>query len=84
MICPNFSNPQISKQFYDLAGVVGEDFAYFLWDKNDGLPLTLKVNPNNPAEVIPNPLYESLDEKFGGDFVKATLGNELTYGSTFK
>jgi hypothetical protein len=84
MICPNFSNPQISKQFYDLAGVVGEDFAYFLWDKNDGLPLTLKVNPNNPAEVIPNPLYESLDEKFGGDFVKATLGTALTYGSTFK
>jgi hypothetical protein len=84
MICPNFSNPQTSKQFYDLSNVVGEDFAYFLWDKKGGLPLTLKVNPDNPLEVIGNPLYESLDSKFNGDAVKATLGTALTYGSTFK
>ena len=84
MICPNFSNPQINKQFYDLANVVGEDFAYFLWDKNGGLPLTLQVNPSNPMEVIANPLYESLDSKFDGDASKATLAAALTYGSTFK
>jgi hypothetical protein len=84
MICPNFSNPQISKQFYDLAGVVGEDFAYFLWNKNGGLPLSLKVDPNNPQEVIANSLYESLDSKFNGDFTKTTLGTALTFSSTFK
>lgn len=84
MICPNFSNPSIRKDFYNLVGIVGEDFAYYLWDKNNGLPLTLQANPANLNEAIANPLFEALDEQFSGNSTKATLGVAITFSSAFQ
>ena len=34
--CPNFSWPEVKQQFDDIKGVVGEDLAYYLWDKHKG------------------------------------------------
>ena len=33
--CPNLSNPQVKQEFAELVQAVGEDAAYFLWDKNN-------------------------------------------------
>ena len=84
MICPNFSNPQIRKDFYSLVGIVGEDFAYYLWDKNNGLPLSLIPNPSNANEAVTNPLFEALDAQFNGNSTKATLGVAITFSSAFQ
>jgi hypothetical protein len=32
-ICPNFSDPKIAEDFNKLVIIVGEDPAYYLWDK---------------------------------------------------
>jgi hypothetical protein len=84
MICPNFADPKIKKDFYSLSNIVGEDFAYYLWDKNGGFPLTTKVNPQNTSESIPNSLYENLESAFNGDVTKATLGVALTFSGAFQ
>jgi hypothetical protein len=34
--CPNLSNPQIKQEFEELISAVGENKAYYLWDKNQG------------------------------------------------
>lgn len=31
--CPNLSNPQVKQEFEELVQAVGEDAAYFLWNK---------------------------------------------------
>lgn len=34
--CPNFSNEQVKQAFDELTNLVGEDLAYYLWDKYEG------------------------------------------------
>lgn len=34
--CPNFSNEQVKQEFDELTNLVGEDLAYYLWDKYEG------------------------------------------------
>ena len=36
MFCPNFSNKEVRKDFDSLTKKVGENIAYFLWDKYEG------------------------------------------------
>lgn len=84
MICPNFNNPQVREDFYNLVNVVGEDFAYYLWNKNSGLPLHLSPSDNVQEGSIANPLYNALEEKFQGDKTKAILGTALVYSSAFR
>lgn len=36
MFCPNFSNKQVKQEFADLTAVVGENLAYYYWDKHEG------------------------------------------------
>ena len=36
MFCPNFSNKEVRKDFDSLTKKVGENLAYFLWDKYEG------------------------------------------------
>ena len=36
MFCPNFSNKQVKKEFTQLSSIVGEDLAYYYWDKHQG------------------------------------------------
>ncbi len=39
MICPNLNNSKIRHQFSELVSVLGEDVAYYVWNKNRGYPL---------------------------------------------
>ena len=34
--CPNFSNKEVKQQFENIQRIVGEDAAYYLWDKYEG------------------------------------------------
>lgn len=34
--CPNFSNKQVKQEFDDLTNAVGENAAYYLWNKHEG------------------------------------------------
>ena len=36
LICPNLSDPNIRREFFELEGVVGEAVAYYLWGANNG------------------------------------------------
>jgi len=85
MICPNLSDPNIRKQFNDLSQIVGEDFAYFLWDKNNGLPLHQRLDKRAKLDkVIGNKFYEKLEDSFKGDSRAATLAMSITFGNNFK
>lgn len=36
MFCPNFSNKQVKQEFADIKAVVGENLAYYYWNKHEG------------------------------------------------
>jgi hypothetical protein len=85
MICPNLSDPTINKQFNDLIEFVGEDFAYYVWDKNNGLPLSQHVVSSRGKDVVKNnPFYASMEELLSGDTRKANLAVAITFGNNFK
>jgi hypothetical protein len=85
MICPNLTNSTIRKQFNNLVDVVGEDFAYYLWDKNNGLPLSQQTTGKGATEsVSANPLYANLEGLYEGDSRKATLAVAITFGTNFQ
>jgi hypothetical protein len=85
MICPNLSDPTINKQFNDLIEFVGEDFAYYVWDKNNGLPLSQHVVSSKGKDVVKNnPFYASMEELLSGDTRKANLAVAITFGNNFK
>ena len=85
MICPNLSDPNIKREFDKLTNIVGEDFAYYLWDKNDGLPLSQRLDKRAKLDkIIPNKFYEKLEEQFNGDPITTTLAMSVTYGNNFK
>lgn len=85
MICPNLTNSTIRKQFNSLVDVVGEDFAYYLWDKNNGLPLSQQTTGKGATEsVSANPLYANLEGLYEGDSRKATLAVAITFGKNFQ
>lgn len=85
MICPNLTNSTIRKQFNSLVDVVGEDFAYYLWDKNNGLPLSQQTTGKGATEsVSANPLYANLEGLYEGDSRKATLAVAITFGTNFQ
>jgi len=71
--CPNFSIPSVRTEFTSLSSVVGEDFAYFVWNKNQG-----KSIDND------NPLYDKLLSEYGGNRDKAILASSIIYSYQFK
>ena len=78
--CPNFSLNQTRTDFGHMSSVLGEDYAYYMWNKNKGLPLYL--TEENGKEV-PNKLYENLVEKFGSTS-KGMLAYLIQNSSKFK
>ena len=34
--CPNLNNKNIKKEFEELVDALGEDLAYYIWDKTEG------------------------------------------------
>lgn len=85
MICPNLSIPSIRSEFNSLKNIVGEDFAYFLWNRNQGHPLNKKVITKNKKEtVVDNPIYKSFLDQYQGNEAKATFAVAVTFSSKFK
>ena len=71
--CPN----KRSKEFKELAGIFGEDKAYFLWMRNKGNPLDKAPNGADSK------LFESLLNYYEGDRKKALETKEKTYRNEF-
>ena len=76
--CPNLSNPQVKQEFEELVQVVGEDAAYFLWNKNNGY--SLESAPNG----APSRLFKDLVDYYSGDREKALQTKGKTYLQQFK
>lgn len=68
--CPNLSNPEIKNQFDSLVKEYGENTAYYLWDKYQGMP---------PKSIGGNKEFVSnwYKERFGNNrvFIKDSLEN---------
>lgn len=79
--CPNFSLPTVKQEFNTLSNIVGEDYAYYLWNKNKGLPLNLE---EKDGKEVTNNLYNNLLNAFNGDIVKATYSFIIPNSSAFK
>lgn len=76
--CPNLSNNQIRQEFAELVQAVGEDAAYFLWDKNNGY--SLESAPNG----APSKLFKDLLDYYKGDRQKAFQTKAKIYSKAFK
>lgn len=76
--CPNLSNPQVKQEFEELVQAVGEDAAYFLWDKNNGY--SLESAPNG----APSKLFKDLVDYYSGNRQKAIQTKGKTYLQQFK
>ena len=69
--CPNLSNPEVKQQFDELVKKYGENKAYYLWDKYQGVVPTEFVASNE--EYINN----YFTSRFGENsvFIKDSLKN---------
>lgn len=76
--CPNLSNKQVRQEFAELVQAVGEDAAYFLWDKNNGY--SLESAPNG----APSKLFKDLLDYYKGDRQKAFQTKAKVYSKAFK
>ena len=85
MICPNLSDPNIRAEFNSLKNVVGEDFAYFLWNRNQGNPLSKKTIIKNKKEVVvDNSIYSNFLSQYQGNEAKAIFAVAVTFSNKFK
>ena len=73
VICPNFSNKQVAKEFNELKSVIGENAAYYVWSCNNGYAID---SAPNGAESI---LFKELLQKYNGDRVQAIREKASTY-----
>lgn len=77
-ICPNLSNKQIKAEFDQLVKIFGEDCAYLLWDRSNGMGL--KLAPNGASSK----LYQDLLELHNGDDRAALIDKAKIYTQTFR
>ena len=78
--CPNFNIPEVKKDFNLMSSIVGEDYAYYLWNKNNGLPIYLsEVN----GKEVPNELYNTFLSEYDGNANKALLAYIIQSSKSF-
>lgn len=77
-ICPNLSNKQIKAEFDQLVKIFGEDCAYLLWDRSNGMGL--KLAPNGASSK----LYQDLLELHNGDERAALIDKAKIYTQAFR
>lgn len=77
-ICPNLSNEQIKSEFDQLVKIFGEDCAYLLWDRSNGMGL--KLAPNGASSK----LYQDLLELHNGDERAALIDKAKIYTQAFR
>ena len=65
IMCPNFSNPEVAREFEELKNATSEAAAYHIWSLNNG----------NAIDKAPNgaesKLFANLLDKFNGDRISA-------------
>lgn len=76
--CPNLNNKQIKREFEELINAVGEDAAYYLWNKNNGY--SLDKAPNGAESK----LFSDLLEEYNGDRIQAIKAKSKIYTDAFK
>lgn len=76
--CPNLSDPQIKQEFEELIDAVGENKAYYLWDKNQGYSI------DRAPDGAPSKLFQSHLFALNGDRAKAikATANDIIAGRT--
>lgn len=78
MICPNFNNEQVRKDFDEIRDAVGEIAAYDIWNQNEG----------NAIDKAPNgaesQLFTDLLDHFNGDRYKAVRAKAVIYSKSYK
>ncbi len=77
LFCPNLSNKQTKQQWDQLVGVVGEEAAYYLYDKNGGN--FLDKAPNGAKSK----LFDDLLQIYHGDEKEAIKAKAKTYSPQF-
>ena len=77
IICPNFSNPEVAREFEELKNATSEAAAYHIWSLNNG----------NAIDKAPNGaqsrLFQTLLEYYKGDRTKAIQAKAKVYGNSF-
>lgn len=77
LACPNFSNPEVAREFEELKQATSEKAAYAIWSLNNGYHID---KAPNGAESI---LFKSLLNHFNGDRRLAIKVKAKTYSSMF-
>lgn len=77
IICPNFSNPDVARDFNELKEATSEKAAYAIWSLNNG----------NAIDKAPNgaqsKLFQDLLQHFNGDRTQAIRAKAKVYGGPF-
>lgn len=77
IICPNFSNKNVLKEFNELKELVGEIGAYHIWNENNGNPI------DQTKDGKSSKLFSDLLQYYNGDRAAAIKGKAKTFTKTF-
>lgn len=77
IICPNFSDKNVLKEFNELKELVGEIGAYHIWNENNGNPI------DQTKDGKPSKLFSDLLQYYNGDRAAAIKGRAKTFTETF-
>ena len=61
IMCPNFSDQNVLREFNELKNVVGEIGAYHIWNENIGNPI------DQTQDCKPSKLFADLLQYYNGD-----------------
>nr|DAK09177.1 MAG TPA: hypothetical protein [Crassvirales sp.] len=76
--CPNFSNPEVAREFEELKNATSEKAAYHIWSANNGN--SIDKAPNGAESV----LFKNLLELTQGNVVDAIRLKTNIYKNSFK
>ena len=77
IICPNFSDKNVLKEFNELKELVGAIGAYHIWNENNGNPI------DQTKDGKPSKLFSDLMQYYQGDRAAAIKGRAKTFTETF-
>ena len=77
IICPNFNNPDVAREFNEIKEATTEKAAYAIWSLNNGNAIDRAPNG------APSILFQSLLDYYGGDRDKAIKAKSKVYKTSF-
>lgn len=78
LICPNFSDKNVLREFNELKELVGEVGAYHIWSEQNGNPI------DQTKDGKPSKLFSDLLTYYNGDRAAAIRAKAKTFTETFK